>query len=59
MSLLQGRSLRQRQTSAAVFVLLLVLIALCAGWAVLVQHAVPTACSHATPPPRAQYLHCG
>lgn len=49
---------RRRQTSAAVFILLIVLTALCAGWAVLVQHTVANACSYATPPPRAQVLHC-
>ncbi|MFJ4962321.1 hypothetical protein ACIP6P_07620 [Streptomyces sp. NPDC088729] len=36
---------------------LIVLLA-CAGWAVLVQHAVPDACEVSPPPPRAQYLHC-
>ncbi|HEX4019157.1 MAG TPA: hypothetical protein VHX15_20645 [Frankiaceae bacterium] len=59
MSATHVRPLRQRQTSRAVFALLLVLIGVCAGWAVLVQHAVKPACDRATPPPRAQYLHCG
>lgn len=36
----------------------LIIIAACVGWAVLVQHLVPDACSYQTPPPRAQYMHC-
>lgn len=58
MSAVHARPLRQRQTSRAVLVLLLVLIALCAAWAVLVQHVVQPACDRASPPPHAQYLHC-
>jgi hypothetical protein len=54
-----GRSFRQRQTSLAVLILLALLLAVCAGWAVLVQHAVPNACDRAAPPAHAQYLHCG
>jgi hypothetical protein len=56
---MKSRPLRQRQTSLAVIILLALLVALCAGWAVFVQHAVPNACDHAQPPAHAQYLHCG
>jgi len=34
------------------------ILLLCVGWAVLVQRAVPDACSYTTPPAKAQYLHC-
>ena len=36
----------------------LVLLLLCAGWAALAQRLVPDACTYATPPDHAQYLHC-
>jgi len=35
-----------------------VILLVCLGWAVLVQHVVPDACSYTTPPANAQYLHC-
>ena len=49
---------RARGTRAVVVFSVLVVLA-CVVWAVLVQVAVPDACSLPTPPPRAQYLHCG
>lgn len=49
-----------RRTLTTRFVLgfsVLVLL-LCAGWASLVEHAVPTACSYPRPPENVQFLHC-
>lgn len=50
--------MRRRYTRLLVLAVGLVLAGTSAGWAVLVQHAVPTACSYPVPPPRAQYLDC-
>jgi hypothetical protein len=45
-------------TRRVVALLSVLIVAACVGWAVLVQHAVPDACTYPTPPPNAQYLHC-
>lgn len=50
--------MRRRYTRFAVLTVALFLTGVCSGWAVLVQHAVPSACSLPAPPPRAQYLLC-
>jgi hypothetical protein len=49
---------RQRRTTRVVAILSAVVLAVCAGWAVLVQDVRPNACQVQPPPPRAQYLHC-
>jgi hypothetical protein len=49
---------RRRLTLRFVVAISLIILLLCAGWAVLVQRVVPDACSYSPPPPDAQYLHC-
>jgi hypothetical protein len=51
--------MRQRNTLIAVWIVSAIIIAVCLGWSVLVEHLVPTACESQPQPPRAQYLHCG
>ncbi len=50
--------MRRTLTNRVVAVMSALILLVCVGWAVLVQHAVPDACTHATPPATAQYLHC-
>jgi hypothetical protein len=50
--------MRTRYTRLLVLLVTLFIVAICVGWAVMVQHVVPTACSYPTPPPHAQYLDC-
>jgi hypothetical protein len=49
---------RRSLTTRFVLVISLLIVAVCAGWAVLAQVAVPDACTYHPPPPHAQYLHC-
>lgn len=51
-------TMRRRYTRLVVVAMAIVLSGICAGWAVLVQHVVPSACALPSPPPRAQYLDC-
>jgi len=50
--------MRRTLTNRLVAVMSALILLVCIGWAVLVQHAVPDACSYATPPANAQYVHC-
>lgn len=50
--------MHRRYTQLAVLLSAVLIIGACALWALLAQHAVPTACSITPPPPRAQILHC-
>ncbi|HKJ11537.1 MAG TPA: hypothetical protein VJ976_04005 [Ornithinimicrobium sp.] len=50
--------MRRSLTNRLVAVMSALILLLCVGWAVLVQRAVPDACSYTTPPAKAQYLHC-
>ena len=49
---------RRARTVRVVWLFSLLVVLACVGWAVLVQVAVPDACTSPVPPPRAQYLHC-
>lgn len=48
---------RARTRSLAIAVSVIVVLA-CVVWAIVVQHAVPDACTYDPPPQNAQYLHC-
>jgi hypothetical protein len=50
--------MRRNLTTRFVAAISVLTLLLCVGWAVLAQHAVPNACTHHPPPPRALYLHC-
>lgn len=50
--------MREKMADRFVWVISVVLVLGCIGWAVLVQRLVPDACTYPTPPPHAQYLHC-
>lgn len=52
------QSPRQRRTTVAVVLFSVLVLAVCLGWAVLVQHVTPSACTYDPPPARSQYLHC-
>ncbi len=50
--------MRHTLTTRFVAIISVLILLVCLGWAVLVDHVVPTACSYHPPPTRAQYLHC-
>lgn len=50
--------MRRTITTRFVFAISALTLLLCVGWAALVQHTVPNACTYGPPPPRALYLHC-
>lgn len=50
---------RRARTTRAVVVFSVLVVLACVVWAVVAQTVVPDACSLPTPPPRAQFLHCG
>lgn len=50
---------RRRAAAWAVVVVGIVLLAACAGWAVLADRQGPTACELPTPPPHSGPLECG
>ncbi len=50
--------MRRQLTFRFVLVISVIILLACVGWAVLVQRAVPDACSYDPPPTNAQYLHC-
>jgi hypothetical protein len=50
--------MRRSVTTRFVVAISVLLLALCVGWAFLVQSLVPDACSYPQPPENAQYLHC-
>ena len=50
--------MRRNLTTRFVVAISLLILLLCVGWAVLVEHVVPNACSYHPQPARALYLHC-
>lgn len=50
--------MRRTLTTRFVLAISVLIILVCVGWALLVQVAVPSACSYHPPPQRAQILHC-
>jgi hypothetical protein len=49
---------RRNLTTRFVVAVSVLLLAICVGWAFLVQRLVPDACTYPVPPAGAQYLHC-
>ena len=51
-------TMRRNITTRFVVAISVLILLLCVGWAVLVQHAVSDACTYHPPPARALFLHC-